>query len=102
MLQAKQNLSVLVEKTLLDIGNAEDSYQLTLSSQALADENLRLQTKAFEQGLKTSLDKIDAQLLLTGLQLEAEKALHDYYLALATLYSLTGERTTFFSLMQSL
>jgi outer membrane protein TolC len=100
--QAQQNIRVLVEQSISEIESAENYYLSTLSSQELAEENLRLQTKAFDQGLNTSLDKIDAQFLVTGLQLEAHKALYDYYLAYAHLCALIGEPDTFLNLMAGL
>jgi outer membrane protein TolC len=101
-LQAQQNIAVLVEQSVSAIDSAKNYYHTTLSSQALAEENLRLQTKAFQQGLNTSLDKIDAQFLVTGLQLEAHKALYDYYLAYARLNALIGKSHTFLDLMNEL
>ncbi|MEF1170163.1 TolC family protein, partial [Vibrio campbellii] len=54
--QAKQDLSLLVQKTYLEAQQAIDEVQGLDSSIALADENLRLREKAFTQGLSSSLD----------------------------------------------
>jgi len=97
--QTRRDLSVLTQQTLLSIENARNAYVALESSQELAEENLRLQQKAFVQGINTSLDEIDAQLLVTGLKLESQKALFDYYTSLANLSALVGDIDSFFSLM---
>jgi outer membrane protein TolC len=99
--QVESDLAVLIQQYLSAIDQAHSDYQALLSSIDLANENLRLQGKAFEQGLRTSLDKIDAQLLVTGLELESQKALFDYYLASARLYALMQEQSRFLQWVQS-
>ncbi|KOO10673.1 hypothetical protein AKJ18_33035, partial [Vibrio xuii] len=51
--QAKQDLSVLVQKTYLEAQQAQEEVQGLESSILLADENLKLRQKAFSQGLST-------------------------------------------------
>ncbi|WP_200856642.1 TolC family protein, partial [Klebsiella pneumoniae] len=53
--QAKQDLSVLVEKTYLEAEQALEEVTGLNSSLNLAQENLRLRQKAFSQGLSTSV-----------------------------------------------
>jgi outer membrane protein TolC len=98
--QAQRDLSVLIEKTLFEIDSAKNAYQALLSSKALADENLRLQEKAFAQGVNTSLDIIDADVLVTGIYLQSQKTLFDYYLAQAKLSSLLGDHDTYLQQLQ--
>ncbi len=99
--QIESDLELLVRMHLTSAEHAHTDYKALQSSLDLANENLRLQSKAFEQGLRTSLDKIDAQLLVTGLELKSQKALFDYYLALANLSALMKTENEFLQLMQT-
>ncbi|EAR09197.1 TolC family protein [Reinekea blandensis] len=96
--QLERDLTVGVQKQLTAISQAIEAIEALDSSVKLAEENLRLQSAAFNQGVATSLDKIDAQLLLTGLQLEQQRALYDYYVAVAQLTAMTGNVDSFFQL----
>lgn len=100
--QAERDIRVLIEQLQVNINMAEENVNAFSSSIQLAEENRRLRESAFEQGISTSLDKIDAQLLLTGLQLERQKSLFDYYVALADLCVLTAQQNKFFALFYSL
>ncbi|GAL31384.1 outer membrane protein assembly factor YaeT precursor [Vibrio variabilis] len=66
--QARQDLSVLVEKTYLEAQQALDEVQGLNSSIQLAQENLKLRQKAFSQGLGRSLDVVDAELYLASIK----------------------------------
>ncbi|TXR51940.1 TolC family protein [Reinekea thalattae] len=100
--QLMRDLSLYTTQSLLAVDNARNAYLSLQSSKELADENLRLQEKAFIQGVSTALDEIDAQLIVTGIELESHKALYDYYTALAQLAALTGDTERFLSLLQGL
>jgi outer membrane protein TolC len=94
-IQAKRDLSVLIEKTIFEVESAKNSFNALLSSKALAEENLRLQERGFLQGINTSLDIIDAEILTTGIALESQKTLFDFYLAQAKLSALMGQHEAF-------
>ncbi|MFQ3228870.1 TolC family protein [Reinekea sp.] len=94
-IQAQRDLSVLIEKTIFEVDSARSAFNALQSSKALAAENLRLQEKAFLQGINTSLDIIDAEILTTGIALESQKALFDFYLAQAKLSALMGQHEAF-------
>ena len=96
--QAERDVRVLLEQLQVNIDIAKENIDAFESSIRLAEENLRLRQAAFAQGISTSLDEIDAQLLLTGLQLESQKSLFDYYVALADLCALTAQQDQFFTL----
>ncbi|TCS38738.1 TolC family protein [Reinekea marinisedimentorum] len=100
--QVRRDLTLYATQAVLSLESAENSYLSLQSSKELADENLRLQQKAFIQGVSTALDEVDAHLLVTGIQLESHKALYDYYTALADLAALTGEIDRFLQFMQDM
>ena len=93
--QAKQDLSVLVQKTYLEAEQAKEEVNGLESSIALADENLKLRQKAFSQGLSTSTDVVDAQLYVASVQTQQAAARFNYLISLAKLLALSGEMDTF-------
>ncbi|MCG6282773.1 TolC family protein, partial [Vibrio diabolicus] len=76
--QAKQDLSVLVQKTYKEAEQALEEVQGLNSSLKLAQENLMLRQKAFSQGLSTSLDVVDAELYLASIRTQQAAAGFNY------------------------
>lgn len=99
--QAKQDLSVLVQKTYLEAEQAKEEVNGLESSIALADENLKLRQKAFSQGLSTSTDVVDAQLYVASVQTQQAAARFNYLISLAKLLALSGEMDTFSQYQQN-
>lgn len=93
--QAKQDLTVLVEKTYFEAEQAIEEFQGLDASLALAEENLKLRKKAFNQGLSTSLDVIDAELYLASIKTQQQVASFNYVIALNKLLALSSEMSTF-------
>lgn len=93
--QAKQDLSLLVQKTYLEAQQAIDEVQGLDSSIALADENLRLREKAFTQGLSSSLDVVDAQLYIASVETQQSAARFRYLISLTKLLALSSEMNSF-------
>ncbi|WP_325894759.1 TolC family protein [Grimontia sp. NTOU-MAR1] len=93
--QAEQDLSLLIEKTWREAGQALEEYQGLDSSIALARENLRLREKAFAQGLSTSLDVVDAELYLASIKTQQLAASYQYVLSLSRLLAVSGEMNRF-------
>lgn len=97
LLQAKtrQDLELLVEKTWREAAQGLEEYQSLSSSQALAEENVRLRDKAFGQGLSTSLDVVDARNQLAGVKTQRSVAAYQYVVSLARLLALSGQINSF-------
>ena len=97
LLQAKtrQDLELLVEKTWREAAQGLEEYQSLSSTQALAEENVRLRDKAFGQGLSTSLDVVDAQSQLAGVKTQRAAAAYQYVVSLARLLALSGQMNSF-------
>ncbi len=93
--QAKQDLSVLVQKTYLEAQQAQEEVQGLESSILLAEENLKLRQKAFSQGLSTSTDVVDAQLYVARVQTQKAAASFNYLLSLSKLLALSSEMDAF-------
>ncbi len=94
--QAESDLSLLVEKNYHQARQALEEYRGLGSSLELARETVNLRTKAFNQGLSTSLDVVDAQLFLGGVKTQRAVAIFNYDTALAKLLVLSGQLKTFF------
>lgn len=95
-LQTTSDLSVLVERTYRQAEQATEEYRGLGSSLELAEETVRLRVKAFDQGLSTSLDVVDAELFLAGVKTQRAAAAYNYVLALAKLLAVSGEVENFF------
>ncbi|HDY7853166.1 TPA: TolC family protein [Vibrio vulnificus] len=93
--QAKEDLSVLVQKTYLEAQQAIDEVIGLESSIRLAKENLDLREKAFNQGLSTSLEVVDAQLYLASVETQQSAARFRYLLSLTKLLVLSSEMNSF-------
>ena len=57
--KARRDLSTLVERQYREAEKAREQFQALEASRALADENLRARTRAFEEGLSPSLEVVD-------------------------------------------
>ncbi len=93
--QAKQDLSLLVEKTYREALQAIDEYYGLASSIELAKENVTLREKAFKQGLSTSLDVVDAELYLASIKTQRSLASFNYVISLVKLLALSNQTDTF-------
>ncbi|NOH23202.1 TolC family protein [Vibrio europaeus] len=93
--QAKQDLSVLVQKTYLEAQQAQEEVLGLESSIELAGENLNLRQKAFSQGLSTSTDVVDAQLYVASVQTQKAAASFNYLISLSKLLALSSEMDAF-------
>lgn len=95
--QAKQNLTVLVQKTYLEANQAIEEVQGLNSSLSLAQENLSLRKKAFTQGLSNSLEVVDAELYLASIKTQQSAARFKYLISLNKLLALTSEMNAYSS-----
>ncbi|PJG59601.1 TolC family protein, partial [Aeromonas cavernicola] len=68
-----------------------EEYQSLASTQALAQETVRLRDNAFGQGLSTSLDVVDARTQLAGVKTQRAAAAYQYVVSLARLLALSGQ-----------
>lgn len=87
---ARELVKTEVRKHYHDMLTARDQYESLGKSVELAEENLRLNRLAFDQGVATSLEVVDAQLALGKVKIDRYKALFDYVDALASLLRAGG------------
>ncbi|SDH30663.1 TolC family protein [Winogradskyella thalassocola] len=88
---ASQQIKLLVESNYMNTLNQQELYNSQLATVKLAKENLRINTRRFEEGLGKSIDVIDATLLYEKSKIEQLVALDGYYKAIASLYTSIGQ-----------
>ncbi len=93
--QALEDIGILVRKFFQEL----DKHRALVSSldkdQGFAEELLRVREKAFNEGMGTSVDVVDATLYLSSIRLKRLKALYDYDISLASLLEVCGKSTDF-------
>jgi outer membrane protein TolC len=97
--RARRDVATLVEKRYRELTKAREQFVALDAAQELAQENLRVRTRAFEEGLATSLDVVDARLSLSRVELERLLAAYEFDVALADLLEATGQSDRFEQLM---
>ncbi len=96
--QAKQDLSILVEKTYNEVILYLDEFKAIDSSLAMAEENVKLRRIAFNSGLSTSLELNDAELFLAAKKTERLKVAYDFDQKLSYLMILSESSERFFEM----
>lgn len=92
---AERKIELLVRSQYMNMNLAKDSYLKLETTKTQAEENLRLNSKRFEEGLGTSLEALDAQLALEGVLLKRVAALSEYYQNMSALYQTIGKTSEF-------
>ena len=93
--QTKQDLSLLVDQSYRQLLQAEEEVTALDTSLELAIENLRLREIAFNQGLSTSIDRVDAELKLSAVKTQQLAARYRYVQAYARLMAISGQLDEF-------
>ncbi|MGI2021548.1 TolC family protein [Shewanella glacialipiscicola] len=93
--QTRQDLSLLVEQSYRQLLQAEEEVKALDTSLELATENLRLREIAFNQGLSTSIDRVDAELKLSAVNTQQLAARYRYVQAYARLMAISGQLDEF-------
>jgi outer membrane protein TolC len=88
---AHRDIDLLINKTYRDMKNAEERYKHLGADLSLAEENLHQCQSRFESGFGTSLEVIDAQLVVERNKIDRLTALCDYYKAISEIYAATGK-----------
>ena len=89
--QTMDNIGLLVEKRWREMEHAKSRLESLKKTRELAEEAHRSQTLAYEAGLATGLDVVDAELALSRLQVADLKAHYDAVIAWLGLLEASGE-----------
>ena len=87
-------MKLLVEKRWRELEHAKGRLASLVKTRELAVEALRSQNKAYEAGLATGLEVVDAELALSRLQVADIKAHYDAVIAWLGLLEAAGEVST--------
>ncbi len=99
--QAREDLSLLVEKTYRQVEQAIAEYNGLASSLRFAEKTLDMREKAFNQGLATSLDVVDARLYVAGVKSQRSHAAYTYVTKLAGVLAISGSLDEFSTYQQN-
>lgn len=88
--RAKRDVSTLVEKRYQELMEALEQYNAVAASLNLTEEFVRIRQRAFEEGMATSLDVVDAQLALSRVLVERLNAAFEFDVALSELLEVCG------------
>ena len=88
--KVKSDIVALVEKCYNEMMKNREQLESLDSSMSFAREYLRVRDKAFQEGLATSTDLVDAQLNLSRVMIERLKSLYDFDVSLARLLEACG------------
>lgn len=88
--KAKNDLGILVDKLYSEIKNAQDDVTALNTTIAMSRELVRIRKKSFQEGMATSTDVIDAETMLSKVQIAFLLAYYKYDVALASLLSTCG------------
>jgi len=97
---ARNDITLLVEHYYRRVVKAREQFDTLDSTLELAQENLRVRTRAFAEGIATSLDVVDAVNMLSGVELARLAAAHDFVTSLAELLAATGNAHSFSDYLQ--
>ena len=93
--QTQQDLSLLLDQSYRQLQQAQEEVLALDVSLSLAEENLRLRDIAFNQGLSTSIDRVDAELTLSAVKTQQLGAKYRYVQAYARLMTISGQLDEF-------
>jgi len=87
---ARSDVALLTEKHYHGLEKALEQYETLEATRALAEENLRVRARAFEEGFGTSIEVVDARNTLARVRFARLAAAFDFDVALANLLTTAG------------
>lgn len=93
--EARNLVKTETETAWLNTQNAREQYTLTASTVKMAQENLRLKSRAFGEGLATSLDVTEARNQLVAAEEERRIAAYNFIVNYAILHAISGKMDEF-------
>ena len=96
--RARRDIATLVEKGYREMVSAREQLDALGATRELAEENLRVRTRGFEEGVGTSLEVVDARLALEKVRIEQLRAAYDFVTSLADVLATSGQAGRFLEL----
>jgi len=88
--KAKHDIGTLVEKCYQELMKDLEQIEALETSLKFAEEYLRVRQKAFKEGFATSIDVVDARLVLTKAKIERLQVVYKFDISLARLLEASG------------
>ena len=88
--EATNKLSVMVDQLYKELQQAEEEVNTLQTTIAMSRELLRIRRKSFEEGMSTSTEVVDAEVMLSKVQIALLLAYYQFDVSLASLCSVCG------------
>ena len=98
--KVKNTLDVMVQKLYSQMKEAEDEVSTLQTTIAMSEELLRIRRKSFEEGMATSTEVVDAEVMLSNVRIAMLLAHYQFDVALVSLCSVCGVPELFWKLMK--
>ena len=98
--KAENALDVLVQKLYSELKEAQDEASTLHTTIAMSEELLRIRRKSFEEGMATSTEVVDAEVMLSNVRIAMLLAQYQFDVSLASLCSVCGVPELFWKLMK--
>ncbi|MEW6103361.1 MAG: TolC family protein [bacterium] len=85
----KDGIAIEVKSAYLSLQEAEKTIKVAENQVSQAEEAFRMEKERYKEGICTSTDVLDAQVLLTQAKTNYYQSLYDYHLAMAKLQKAT-------------
>lgn len=100
--RAENTLNVLVRKLYTELQEAQDEVSTLRTTITMSEELLRIRRKSFDEGMATSTEVVDAEVMLSKVRIAMLLAYYQFDVSLASLCSVCGVPEMFWKLMKNL
>ena len=98
--KAENTLDVMVQEIYSQLQEAQDEVYTLQTTIAMSEELLRIRRKSFEEGMATSTEVVDAEVMLSKVRIAMLLAYYQFDVSLASLCSVCGVPELFWKLME--
>ena len=98
--KAKNTLDVMVQEIYSQLQEAKDEVNTLQTTIAMSEELLRIRRKSFEEGMATSTEVVDAEVMISKVRIAMLLAYYQFDVSLASLCSVCGVPELFWKLME--
>ena len=99
--KAENTLDVLVQKLYSELQEAQDEVSTLKTTIAMSEELLRIRRKSFDEGMATSTEVVDAEVMLSKVRIAMLLASYQFDVSLASLCSVCGVPDMFWKILES-
>ena len=98
--KAENALDVMVQEIYTQMQKAQDEVSTLRTTIAMSEELLRIRRKSFEEGMGTSTEVVDAEVMLAKVRIAMWLAYYQFDVSLASLCSVCGVPELFWKIME--